>query len=358
MCSATTFDGSCRRRCGCCDTEGRVRRRSNDASVVRLTDADTSARSTSRASTRRASDTSSPYPRPRWRRVIRSRARRRDTAPALVVEMASGCPSHRQIRLLRRALRLRRRVWVLLAGGRPRRERHGGPSRQLPPALAVIKFYRFVAEPVMRVAAGPRRVSYALRDMPTREMPGWIVRRIGRSVAPGERPSAQSRPQITTLRRWKWEPQVVQPPMVRHAQRLGASARGPTDGETRPVSAVHPSARSTAADPRMRPYLRTDFWAPMISGGSYGHTCYVAKELAAVTESFVCVMANPFPMLDEFGLGRSSCPGPAPPTTRTTSPRRRLTTRTCLRPVFEELRPAYIYERLCLGNSAGRAAQR
>ena len=28
-------------------------------------------------------------------------------------------------------------------------------------------------------------------------------------------------------------------------------------------------------------YLRTDFWAPITSGGSYGHTCYVAKELSA-----------------------------------------------------------------------------
>ena len=26
-------------------------------------------------------------------------------------------------------------------------------------------------------------------------------------------------------------------------------------------------------------YLRTDFWAPITSGGSYGHTCYVAKEI-------------------------------------------------------------------------------
>ena len=34
-------------------------------------------------------------------------------------------------------------------------------------------------------------------------------------------------------------------------------------------------------------YLRTDFWARFTSGGSYGHTCYVAKELAALTERFV-----------------------------------------------------------------------
>ena len=58
-------------------------------------------------------------------------------------------------------------------------------------------------------------------------------------------------------------------------------------------------------------YLRTDFWAPILSGGSYGHTCYVAKELAAVTESFVCFTANPLPMLDEFGLRQIVMPRPS-----------------------------------------------
>ena len=31
-------------------------------------------------------------------------------------------------------------------------------------------------------------------------------------------------------------------------------------------------------------YIRTDYWAQLVSGGSYSHTCYVAKELARVTE--------------------------------------------------------------------------
>ena len=31
-------------------------------------------------------------------------------------------------------------------------------------------------------------------------------------------------------------------------------------------------------------YLRTDFWARFTSGGSYGHTCYVAKELATLDD--------------------------------------------------------------------------
>src|SRR6185503_18548646 len=51
-------------------------------------------------------------------------------------------------------------------------------------------------------------------------------------------------------------------------------------------------------------YLRTDFWAPTTSGGSYGHTCYVAKELSAITERFVCLLAQPFTLLDDLGVAQ------------------------------------------------------
>src|SRR5262245_48235152 len=34
-------------------------------------------------------------------------------------------------------------------------------------------------------------------------------------------------------------------------------------------------------------YLRTDFWAPLSSGGSYGHTCYLASALSHVTDNLV-----------------------------------------------------------------------
>lgn len=49
-------------------------------------------------------------------------------------------------------------------------------------------------------------------------------------------------------------------------------------------------------------YLRTDFWAPISSGGSYVHTCFVAKELARVTDNVVAVMANRYALLDDMGV--------------------------------------------------------
>src|SRR5262249_44724633 len=141
-------------------------------------------------------------------------------------------------------------------------------------------------------------------------------------------------------------------PMVRHAQRLGALR------EARQTARAVPFPPFESLPDRQHPirgcgvYLRTDFWAPIVSGGSYGHTCYVAKELAAVTESFVCFMANPFPMLDEFGLRQIVMPRPSATNNEDDIAAATPYYLSLLRPAFEELRPTYIYERLCLGNSA------
>jgi glycosyltransferase involved in cell wall biosynthesis/ubiquinone/menaquinone biosynthesis C-methylase UbiE len=99
-------------------------------------------------------------------------------------------------------------------------------------------------------------------------------------------------------------------------------------------------------------YLRTDFWARITSGGSYGHTSYVVKELAATTEDFACLMAHPFPLIDKFGvrqvdLGKAGndSEDAIVEATRYYYP--------ILKQRFEQTRPAYIYERLVLGNYAG-----
>jgi len=267
----------------------------------------------------------------------------RDTALGIVIEMATGCPSRRQMKLLGRALRLRRRVWVfwpeegLVECVTP--ERLGSYRRH----WFMINFYRFAAEPVMRWAAGPRRLSYALRDMPPREMPGWIVRRIGRMLS---RPAAATRGDAP-------ENDHASAPMVRHAQRLGTLrvARQSAKAVPFPPLAGLPDQQQPIRGCGV--YLRTDFWAPIASGGSYGHTCYVAKELAAVTESFVCFMANAFPMLGELGLRQIVMPRPSATNNEDDIAAATPYYLNLLRPAFQELRPAYIYERMCLGNSAG-----
>ena len=105
-------------------------------------------------------------------------------------------------------------------------------------------------------------------------------------------------------------------------------------------------------------YLRTDFWVKITSGGSYGHTCYVAKELAATSHGITCVMANRYPLLDELGLHQIVVPSPSPSSLEGDL----LAGTDYFHPLItvaaQAVKPAYIYERLCLGNFAGALISR
>ena len=100
-------------------------------------------------------------------------------------------------------------------------------------------------------------------------------------------------------------------------------------------------------------YLRTDFWAPITSGGSYGHTCYLAKALSRVTRNLVCLMPHRYPLLDELSLHQVVIPAPSREGNEIeifyASPHYYQ----LLKVALMALRPLYIYERLCLGNYVG-----
>lgn len=100
-------------------------------------------------------------------------------------------------------------------------------------------------------------------------------------------------------------------------------------------------------------YLRTDFWVKINSGGSYGHTCYVAKELAHKTENFVCFTASHFELLDQFGLQQIVLNPPGPDATESNFIKGTFYDYLQLHAAIKALKPAYIYERLCLGNFVG-----
>ena len=105
-------------------------------------------------------------------------------------------------------------------------------------------------------------------------------------------------------------------------------------------------------------YLRTDYWVEISSGGSYGHTCYVAKELAAVTDRFVCLMASRYVMLDETGLHQVVMPRASDSANEISLLGATWHYYPILKVVLAALRPAYIYERLVLGNFSGALLSR
>jgi glycosyltransferase involved in cell wall biosynthesis/ubiquinone/menaquinone biosynthesis C-methylase UbiE len=105
--------------------------------------------------------------------------------------------------------------------------------------------------------------------------------------------------------------------------------------------------------PGVGAYLRTDYWVRITSGGSYGHTCYVAKELAAASERFVCFMAQRYMLLDDLGLHQVVMSPASEVSTEAALLAATWHYYPLLKIAFEALRPSYIYERLCLGNFTG-----
>ena len=274
-------------------------------------------------------------------------ALKRDQSLGLLLEIATGCPDRAQLSLLKCGLDLRRRVWLYWpaegaaeVGTYERLSSHRRHRR-------VLTFYERLVAPLFNLIAVPLRISYALRDLPSREMPRWFFTRVARVLGRSD-PAADTHPAGTSAAGAGAET----PPMLRHAHRLAAlrAARQTAKPVPFPAFANRPDQQQ-----RLRGcgvYLRTDFWAPIVSGGSYGHTCYVAKELAAVTESFVCFMANPFKLLDEYGLKQIVMPRPGETNNEDDIAAATPHYVALLRPWFETLRPTFIYERLALGNSA------
>ena len=100
-------------------------------------------------------------------------------------------------------------------------------------------------------------------------------------------------------------------------------------------------------------YLRTDYWAPISTGGSYGHSSYVAKELAETTESLLCLMANRFSLMDELNLHQIVMEKPSATSDELSIIKANEPYYKFLSEKFTQVKPAYIYERLCLGNFVG-----
>jgi glycosyltransferase involved in cell wall biosynthesis len=99
-------------------------------------------------------------------------------------------------------------------------------------------------------------------------------------------------------------------------------------------------------------YVRTDFWAKISTGGSYGHTCYVAKELSLTTERLLCMMPHRYVLLDDLGIAQQVMPDTGTSTSEVALIKANEHYYALLKRQIESERPAYIYERLCLGNFA------
>ena len=249
-------------------------------------------------------------------------------AAGLVIVLFTGRVGRQELKLAARVLSTGKRVWMYW----PAEEAIECVDRDRLASLWrhwwVFVLHGRVIEPLRGLAGSGGRVRQLLRDVPPLQLPRWLAGRLlhGRPNAPG----------------------IVSEPRSIRIARLRRLA-----DDAAPVSFVPQPLGGGGKRSGVGVYLRTDYWSKIESGGSYGHTCYVAKELAATTESFVCFMACRFKLLDQMGLHQVVLAAPSP-----TASEDEIIAATphyvrLLKPAFEALRPAYIYERLVLGNYAG-----
>jgi glycosyltransferase involved in cell wall biosynthesis/ubiquinone/menaquinone biosynthesis C-methylase UbiE len=224
----------------------------------------------------------------------------------VVIAMNTGLPGRRELQIAETAFRRRLGVWLYWPGERAVEvvddERLESLRRH---RLAVIAMER-VGRPVHHVIESWKRVRPALRWMYS----GAFRVERGDVLANLESASLDARPV--------------------------------------PFRALDGTAGPPKLDAGL--YLRTDFWVQFVSGGSYGHTCYVAKELAAGAERFACLVPQRYDLLDEMGVAQAVMDPPPNVTNEDGIVSASDHYYPIVKAACQLLRPAYIYERLCQGN--------
>ena len=266
-----------------------------------------------------------------------------DTAAGgTIIEMYLGWAGRNSLWLAGRVLGRRRRVWLYWPAEQALECVDAERLSSLWRHWVFITVSRTTGRMRSRIArliragrAEFRVLEGAFRHVRLREFPRLIARRIGRALAGV--PAID--PRLSAVRSRSDRLSELD-------AHIASAFAVPFPVRDHPPSASDPIAGCGA-------YLRTDFWARMESGGSYGHTCYVAKELAAVTGYFICFLAQRYRLLDDYGVHQVVLDPPSATASEddivnATSHYFRI-----LKPAFEAVRPAYIYERLCLGNYSG-----
>ncbi len=250
----------------------------------------------------------------------------------LIIETYVGWVGRDHLALIRAVLAHRRRLWLYW----PEENAVECVDREKLSSLWHHWWFIRAMQAMQPVQRYWRLALSVWRSTPKRQVPALVLRRLWRALRRGSDAPLQTAAALPTAR-----------PQIEVLDKLIAGARAVPFPP--PAHSPDPGHRI----PGYGAYLRTDFWSRIESGGSYGHTCYVARELAAVTERFVAFMAYRFRLLDDYGIQQvvleaASATGAEDDIRKATAHYYAI-----LKPAFETIRPAYIYERLCLGNYAG-----
>ena len=231
----------------------------------------------------------------------------RSGASGAVFELTSGLPSERHLRIIDQILRGGRRAWLYWPAERAiecvDRERLESLRRH----LKRVKWLKRICEPIHRAAAGWDRVPTGLR---------WIYR--------GEFP----------VRRLDILVRLTRLSLL--AQPVSFDPTSSADGLSR--------------FPGVGVYLRADYWAQ--SSRDDGTRRMVA-ELAAVTDRVVCLTASRHALLDEAGVQQVVMDPPRQALGEDAIVLAPTHYWSIVKAACQTLRPTYLYERLCAGQSVG-----
>lgn len=99
-------------------------------------------------------------------------------------------------------------------------------------------------------------------------------------------------------------------------------------------------------------YVRLNYWDEICSGGSVGHTAYVAKNLAERSERLLCITGTHYSLLEQLQLDQLVIAPPDKSPIESKILAANSFYRDKLRYVLMALKPAYVYERPVVGNYA------
>ena len=263
----------------------------------------------------------------------------RSQAIGIVIEMVFGWPNRQHLNLARKALRKNLKVWFYWPKEQAiefvDEERHASYSRLWAYVKLTGLCYRFLK---LSHQLATRYVPHRIRPL-LKSVLAIMQRVLARGLI-GSTSNLELFSNSNRNRRLVKEYEQLMDGLIASASPIDFS-----------FGQIVPDASKPIVGTGL--YLRTDYWAPIKTGGSYGHTCYVAKELALTTESFVCFMANRFALLDEMGLKQHVMPMPSPTSDELSIILANGLYYDHLAEAIGKEQPAYIYERICLGNFAG-----
>lgn len=204
-------------------------------------------------------------------------------------------------------------------------------------------FYHWPAENVVEVVTPERLKSFRLHRRVVNAYWGWRKFRRGFAVNRADL-ALRVRSNAARVKRALTGSSVTRP--------AGFAAVGASTPTREPFDFIKQGPNGMMAEGRGL-YFRLDYWAKLTGGGSYGHTIYQSKALnKASSQQLICVTASRYELLDDVGVSQITLPSPNQMADETSLIVNGAAYQNVVAEILKLYQPAFVFERLVLGNSS------